>query len=59
MNRKSPRSVSRRRILASTGAGAILAASQFGINFGCADEGTGRKSQRLVRLELRAAGRRS
>jgi branched-chain amino acid transport system substrate-binding protein len=40
MNRKSPRSVSRRRFLVSTGAGVILAASQSGINFARADEET-------------------
>jgi branched-chain amino acid transport system substrate-binding protein len=40
MNRKNPRSVSRRRFLTSTGAGALLAASPFRINLVRADEDT-------------------
>jgi branched-chain amino acid transport system substrate-binding protein len=38
MNRKHARSVSRRRLLASAGAGAVLAASPFRINLARADE---------------------
>jgi branched-chain amino acid transport system substrate-binding protein len=40
MNSNDPRSVSRRRFLASTGAGAVLAASPFRINLARADEET-------------------
>ena len=40
MNSNNPRSVSRRRFLASTGAGAALAASAFRINLARADEET-------------------
>jgi branched-chain amino acid transport system substrate-binding protein len=40
MNSNSPRSVSRRRFLASTGAGVIFAASPFRINLARADEET-------------------
>jgi branched-chain amino acid transport system substrate-binding protein len=40
MNSNNPRSVSRRRFLATTGAGAVLAASPFRINLARADEET-------------------